>query len=34
MDEMFDAIQSELETNSEDPHTPEVQMFFDILRVS
>jgi hypothetical protein len=32
MDEMFDAIWSELETNSEYPTTPEVQKFFDILR--
>jgi hypothetical protein len=34
MDEMFDAIQPELETNSEDPPTPEVQKFFDMLRAS
>jgi hypothetical protein len=32
MDEMLDAIQSELETNCEDPPTPEVQKFFDMLR--
>jgi hypothetical protein len=32
MDEMLDAIRLELETNSEDPSTPEVQKFFDILR--
>jgi hypothetical protein len=34
MDEMLDAIRSELETNPEDPPTPEVQKFFDILRAS
>jgi hypothetical protein len=34
MDEMLDAIQSELETNREDPPTPEVQKFFDMLRAS
>jgi hypothetical protein len=34
MDEMLDAIRPELETNSEDPPTPEVQKFFDILRAS
>jgi hypothetical protein len=34
MDEIFDAIRSELETNSEDPPTPEVQKFFDMLRAS
>jgi hypothetical protein len=34
MDEMFDAIWPELETNSEDPPTPEVEKFFDILRAS
>ena len=34
MDEMLDAIQSELETNREDPPTPEVQKFFDMLRTS
>jgi hypothetical protein len=34
MDEMFDAIQPELETNHEDPPTPKVQKFFDILRAS
>jgi hypothetical protein len=28
MDEMLDAIQPELETNREDPPTPEVQNFF------
>jgi hypothetical protein len=32
MDEMLDAIWPELETNSEDPPTPEVQKFFDVLR--
>jgi hypothetical protein len=34
MNEMFDAIRSELETNHEDPPTPEVQKFFDLLRAS
>jgi hypothetical protein len=34
MDEMLDAIQSELETNCEDPLTPEVQKFFDMIRAS
>jgi hypothetical protein len=34
MDEMLDAIWSELETNSKDPPTPEVQKFFDMLRAS
>jgi hypothetical protein len=34
MNEIFDAIRPELETNSEDPPTPEVQKFFDILRPS
>jgi hypothetical protein len=34
MDEMLDAIQPELETNHEDPPTPEVQKFFDMLRAS
>jgi hypothetical protein len=34
MDEMLDAIWPELETNCEDPPTPEVQKFFDMLRVS
>jgi hypothetical protein len=34
MDEMPDAIQSELETNREDPPTSEVQKFFDMLRAS
>jgi hypothetical protein len=34
MDEMLDAIWPELETNSEDPPTPEVEKFFDILRAS
>jgi hypothetical protein len=34
MDEMLDAIRSELETNHEDPPTPEVQIFFDMLRAS
>jgi hypothetical protein len=33
IDEMLDAKQLELETNSEDPPTPEVQKFFDMLRV-
>jgi hypothetical protein len=33
MDEMLDAIRSELETNSEDLPTLEVQKFFDMLRV-
>jgi hypothetical protein len=32
MDEMLDVIRSELETNSKDPPTSEVQKFFDILR--
>jgi hypothetical protein len=32
MDEMLDAIWSDLETNSEDPPTPEVKKFFGILR--
>jgi hypothetical protein len=31
---MLDAIRSELQTNSEDPRTPEVQKFFDMLRTS
>jgi hypothetical protein len=34
MDEMLDVIQPELETNHEDPPTPEVQKFFDMLRAS
>jgi hypothetical protein len=34
MDEILDAIRSELETNPEDPPTPEVQKFFDMLRGS
>jgi hypothetical protein len=34
MDEMLDAIRLELETNSEDPPTLEVQKFFDMLRAS
>jgi hypothetical protein len=34
MDEMLDAIQPELEINREDPPTPEVQKFFDILKAS
>jgi hypothetical protein len=34
MNEMFDAIRSELETNPEDPPTPDVQKFFDILKAS
>jgi hypothetical protein len=33
MDEMFDAIWPNLETNPEDPPTSKVQKFFDILRV-
>jgi hypothetical protein len=34
MDDMLDAIRLELETNSEDPPTLEVQKFFYILRAS
>jgi hypothetical protein len=34
MDEMLDAIRLEFGTNPEDPPTPEVQKFFDILRAS
>jgi hypothetical protein len=34
MDEMLDAIRPELETNSEDPPTLEVQKFFDMLVAS
>ena len=34
MDEMLDAIRPEFGTNTEDPPTPEVQKFFDILRAS
>jgi hypothetical protein len=34
MDEILDAIRPKLETNPEDPPTPEVQKFFDILRAS
>jgi hypothetical protein len=34
MDEMLDAIWLELETNCEDPPTPKVQKFFDMLRAS
>jgi hypothetical protein len=34
MDEMLDAIWLELETNHEDPPTPEVQKFFDMLSAS
>jgi hypothetical protein len=34
IDEMFDAIRSELETNPKDPPTLEVQKFFDILTPS
>jgi hypothetical protein len=34
MDKMIDAIRSELETNTEDPPTPDVQKFFDILIAS
>jgi hypothetical protein len=32
MDKMLDAIRPEFETNYEDPPTPEVQKFFDMLR--
>jgi hypothetical protein len=34
MDEILDAIRPELGTNPEDPPTPEVQKFFDMLRAS
>jgi hypothetical protein len=34
MDEMLDAIRSKLKTNREDPPTPEVQIFFDMLKPS
>jgi hypothetical protein len=34
MDEMLDAIQPKLETNREDPPTPEVQKFFDMFKSS
>jgi hypothetical protein len=34
MDEMLDAIRPELETNSDDSPTLEVQKFFDMLRAS
>jgi hypothetical protein len=34
MDEMLDAIRPKLETNREDPPTPEVQIFFDMLKFS
>jgi hypothetical protein len=34
LDEMLHAIRPELEINSEDPPTPEVQKFFDMLRAS
>jgi hypothetical protein len=34
VDAMLDAIQPELGTNPEDPPTPKVQKFFDILRAS
>jgi hypothetical protein len=34
MDEMFDAIRSKLEINHEDPPTPKVQKFFDMLKAS
>jgi hypothetical protein len=34
IDEMLDPIQPELETNSKDPPTPEVQKFFDMPRAS
>jgi hypothetical protein len=34
MEEMLDAIWLEVETNCEDPPTPEVQKFFDMLKAS
>jgi hypothetical protein len=34
MDEMLDVIRPELETNREDPPTPKVQKFFDMLKAS
>jgi hypothetical protein len=34
MDEILDAMRPELEINREDPPTPEVQKFFDMLKVS
>jgi hypothetical protein len=34
MDEMLDAIRPEHETKHVDPPTPEVQMFFDMLKAS
>jgi hypothetical protein len=34
MDEMLDTIWPELETNHEDPPTPEVPKFFDMLKAS
>jgi hypothetical protein len=34
MDEVLDAIWPKLETNHEDPPTPEVQKFFDMLKAS
>jgi hypothetical protein len=34
MDEMLDAIRMELETKHEDPRTPVVQKFFNMLRAS
>jgi hypothetical protein len=34
MDEMLDAMRPELEINSKDPHTPEMQKFFNMLRAS
>jgi hypothetical protein len=34
MDETLDAIWPELETNREDPPTPEMQKFFDMLKAS
>jgi hypothetical protein len=34
IDEMLDVIRSGLETTPEDPPTPEVQIFFDMLRAS
>jgi hypothetical protein len=34
MDEMLNVVRPELETNSEDPPTLGVQIFFDMLRAS
>jgi hypothetical protein len=34
MDEILDAIRPELEVNCEDPPTPEVEKFFDMLKAS